>query len=482
MPVAIGLEDQKIFEERITEFMNTTKFETEKDVNPGGYYKAIWARDAAFILKDQFLSGHFKSTLERILLIWSNQIGNEISPSLLYCSNLKRKPLLYGRGSPELDFKSIIADDDKISKFEGAIPTTIYYERGFCEIYGQNPDIDSTALMIYITSWILNKLVALKENKDINGNIIPIKDTINNKEGESLFLTVSISDAKNFLIPRMLKAVTYLQSRDIDNDGLLEQKHNEDWMDTLLRTGKVVYSQACWILALKNFAILLTKLGKDNESKKLEQISNKAISAVEDILWSKKDKCYIDQLDADLHLDEKMHNRLITQDISLYLVALTEDDHEKFFNNIQLTESSILDKRFRYNNSEKYERALNTLHTLKNRIWKDNLPLVTEKEVTKTGPWKLKPNEYHNHTFWAWITGIEMVARNRFGKVDDFNYLLSMFVSNNGIDSNMLHEWVNPLTFQGNGAYPFRTGISAIRIAVSESHIKTRTRSKNAHE
>ena len=115
MPVAIGLEDQKIFEERITEFMNTTKFETEKDVNPGGYYKAIWARDAAFILKDQFLSGHFKSTLERILLIWSNQIGNEISPSLLYCSNLKRKPLLYGRGSPELDFKSIIADDHKIS-------------------------------------------------------------------------------------------------------------------------------------------------------------------------------------------------------------------------------------------------------------------------------------------------------------------------------------------------------------------------------
>ena len=55
------------------------KFEAEKDVNPGGYYKAIWTRDAAFILKDQFLSGHFKSTLERILLILSNQIGNEVS-------------------------------------------------------------------------------------------------------------------------------------------------------------------------------------------------------------------------------------------------------------------------------------------------------------------------------------------------------------------------------------------------------------------
>ena len=106
--------------------------------------------------------------------------------------------------------------------------------------------------------------------------------------------------------------------------------------------------------------------------------------------------------------------------------------------------------------------------------------MVTGKEVTKTGPWRLKPNEYHNHTFWAWITGIEMVASNGFGKIDDFNYLLSMFASNNGIDSNMLHEWVNPLTFQGNGAYPFRTGIYAIRIAVSESRMKTR--SKNVHD
>jgi len=32
----------------------------------------------------------------------------------------------------------------------------------------------------------------------------------------------------------------------------------------------------------------------------------------------------------------------------------------------------------------------------------------------------------------------------------------------------MLYEWVNPLTFQGSGAYPFRTGISSVRIAAIE--------------
>jgi hypothetical protein len=30
------------------------------------------------------------------------------------------------------------------------------------------------------------------------------------------------------------------------------------------------------------------------------------------------------------------------------------------------------------------------------------------------------------------------------------------------------YEWVNPLTDQGEGAFPFRTGITAIRIAIAD--------------
>ena len=120
-------------------------------------------------------------------------------------------------------------------------------------------------------------------------------------------------------------------------------------------------------------------------------------------------------------------------------------------------------------NLDMYQRGLSTLEVLKKRAWKNNLPLVTETEITKTGPWLLKTNEYHNHTFWPWITGIEMLARIRFGRIDDCSFLLSKFVSTDGVHSNMLYEWVNPLTFQGNGAYPFRTGISSIRIAAIES-------------
>jgi hypothetical protein len=28
------------------------------------------------------------------------------------------------------------------------------------------------------------------------------------------------------------------------------------------------------------------------------------------------------------------------------------------------------------------------------------------------------------------------------------------------------YEWINPITEEGNGAFPFRTGISAVRISV----------------
>jgi hypothetical protein len=66
----------------------------------------------------------------------------------------------------------------------------------------------------------------------------------------------------------MIKAIRYLHNRDIDNDGILEQSHNEDWMDTELRAGKVVYSQAYFILGLNNLSYLLAEIGQDEESKK----------------------------------------------------------------------------------------------------------------------------------------------------------------------------------------------------------------------
>ena len=77
-------------------------------------------------------------------------------------------------------------------------------------------------------------------------------------------------------------------------------------------------------------------------------------------------------------------------------------------------------------------------------------------------------NQYHNHTFWPWITGIEMLARSRFKRYRECNALLSILTQGNHPQTLAFYEWINPKTGGGHGAFPFRTGISTIRVALTD--------------
>jgi glycogen debranching enzyme len=310
-------------------FMVKTEEHALQGVNPGGYYHATWCRDASYILRDWTLSGNMTAALQQLYLIWSHQI----QPG--------REKLVYGRGSPEMKFLSEEAEEDKQKEFAGALPTTIY-QAGFSELYGQDPDIDSTSLMISATAWILNK--SLKSNSLSGGSSI-VSTTVSVDSADyvsGLLLKLGITDptkAIDFLVPRMLRAVDYLASRDIDNDGLLEQNHNEDWMDTALRAGKIVYSQACWILALKNLSSLLVSRGKQNESYRIRRMAEKAIEAVEELLWSEKDGTYID-IQETHHIGGPYWT--LTQDVSLYLVAISENSARV---NLLTTENKLFQEK-----------------------------------------------------------------------------------------------------------------------------------------
>ena len=59
-----------------------------------------------------------------------------------------------------------------------------------------------------------------------------------------------------------------------------------------------------------------------------------------------------------------------------------------------------------------------------------------------------------------------MLARSRFDRVEECNLLLSTLTSESNLHMHTFYEWINPITDEGNGAFPFRTGISAVRIAV----------------
>jgi glycogen debranching enzyme len=275
----------------------------------------------------------------------------------------------------------------------------------------------------------------------------------------------------------MLKSVEYLQKRDNDNDDLLEQGHNEDWMDTALRSGKIVYSQACWILALSDLSVLLSKIEREPDAKRISKLAHRAIQGVERTLWSEENNCYLDMYQK--NNDSK--NRILTEDISLYLIAVTDNTQRNSLKMIHSVYDSLNagSMQLNYLNEEMTERAIRTLEAIKTRAWKEKWPLITERELVATGPWVLKPYEYHNHTFWPWITGLEILARSRFEKAEDCEYLLSKLASEGHPHIHAFYEWINPINDQENGAYPFRTGISAIRIAIADILAK-RKRNKSS--
>jgi hypothetical protein len=430
----------RIFSSGAGKFVKNTDRYVRRDMNPGDYYRAVWCRDASYILKDWFLAGDVGDVMQAIHFIWSHQIA----PG--------KEKIVYGRGSPDMNFLSQVADRKEEKEFEGALPTTIFGD--FSEVYAKNPDIDSTALMVSTTSWVLDNY--LKTGSPDQNAVRPrARKRTKRKLGASPEETI------DFTVPRMLKAVGYLRGRDLDNDSLLEQDHNEDWMDTVLRAGKIVYSQACWILALTNLSFLLSQLGKKDKAGQVAELANKTIHAVEEHLWSDEEGCYIDK-QASHHLGREY--RTLTQDVSLYLVAVTEN-----------TAIDILSRQLKGGAGQQEKvlpefanRGNRTLDAIKSRIWKDRWPLVTETELVKTGPWVLHPNQYHNHTFWPWTTGIEMLARSRFKRFEECDILLSHLIRGRYPDILAFHEWVDPSTGRGSGAFPFRTGISAIRIAITD--------------
>ena len=70
-----------------------------------------------------------------------------------------------------------------------------------------------------------------------------------------------------------------------------------------------------------------------------------------------------------------------------------------------------------------------------------------------------------------------MLARSRFGQLDECNILFSSLASSDEPHVHTFYEWLNPKMDMGEGAYPFRTGISAVRLSVFD--ILKNMKSKN---
>ena len=201
-------------------------------------------------------------------------------------------------------------------------------------------------------------------------------------------------------------------------------------------------------------------------------------------MWSEKSKCYVN-IDSSKTTGNGS-SEILYQDIIFYVFAMTEHlidtslvTHNNNNNNnnnnhnlqkISTEAEKALNQRYNYEKVQK--RMILTLESLRKRVWVKDIPLVTEKPLQKTGPWILQSNEYHNYTYWPWITAMELLTRFRFGQISECTILLSNLLyadpNNNSNHDRIFYEWLDSRTLKGGGAYPFRTGISAFRVASFE--------------
>ena len=230
--------------------------------------------------------------------------------------------------------------------------------------------------MIGTSSYILARVQEIKEE---DSSIFTIASEYSSDYVASLLSKVGITDTSNvtqFVVPWMLKAVEYLESRDIDNDGLLEQGPNEDWMDTAVRAGKIVYSQGCWILGLIHLSVLLSKLGRSKEATRITRLADKAIDAVNQKLWSEQDGTYMDIQTMGSAASDSSYDkiyRLLTQDVTYYLIGATANTVNDSFKDIIHKQKEPQQKELQEKNTpELHQRAISTLDTIKKGSGKIN--------------------------------------------------------------------------------------------------------------
>ena len=91
----------------LNDFMNKTSQYAIKDAQPGGYYKSVWMRDAAYIPKDQFISGCAFDVIDDLVHLWSNQINDP-----------QDKKIIFGRESPLTKFTPMRCNPNLINKLK----------------------------------------------------------------------------------------------------------------------------------------------------------------------------------------------------------------------------------------------------------------------------------------------------------------------------------------------------------------------------
>lgn len=244
-------------------------------VQPGPNYVGMWARDGMLQIRALLNLGHNDLARDLLRLYARYQLTESTDPSTVL---IRRK----GRADWHEGLASY-ATPEYVRQYAGAFPTNVYDGQGYnCfgepfrpgvgEIYGEVPDIDSTAW------WVIEAADYCERTHDLR-------------------------TAREFLF-RSRMAMSFLLSKDTDGDGLLEQGPNEDWADCLKRSGKITYTQGVWYKALIAAASLEELVGSRQRAEELLIQAADVYSQTNTLLF--KDGRYVECIRPDGTVSERV--------------------------------------------------------------------------------------------------------------------------------------------------------------------------------
>lgn len=179
-------------------------------------------------------------------------------------------------------------------------------------------------------------------------------------------------------------SIDFLRSKDVDNDGWIEQAIDQDWADRTKRYGKVNYTQ-CIYYQLLNESIELGEILNRPEVTHYKVLAGKLRENYDQLFWDESSGSFLDYITPDGTRMKKL-----SQDVCLaFVFGLTKDTR----------------------------KIKSHLSKLKEKCWGKWGPAHHEgyKDGNKFDP----VGFYCNGGVWMWLTAFEAFAHFRFGHPED---------------------------------------------------------------
>lgn len=218
------------------------------------------------------------------------------------------------------------------------------------------------------------------------------------------------------MFPRAKKAIEFLLSKDRDSDGLIEERVFANWAETVLKFGKVLYTNCCFFKALEEFSWLASVQKKKPMQRQFEQLATKTKEKINHVFWD--GNYYIDWIDF-------MRHDVFSSDGNLLAIDFGIADRAQ--------SQMILNKVKQ--------------HQLNKVPLKTNYPLYPFWRIPPTLLPLLEYN-YHNGFSWPWLGCLNAICLHKVGWTKEAKQALrgiALLITNNGIVHEVFDEKGKPV-------------------------------------